>query len=89
MPGYRVEWLPSAARAFRKLATETQRRVAPHVNELAENPRPAGAKKIGRGGSLYRIRVGDYRVVYDVNDREQVVTVATVGHRREVYRRRP
>lgn len=88
MPGYRVEWLPSAARAFRKLVTETQRRVAPQVNDLSENPRPPGAKKLTGAGSLYRIRVGDYRIVYEVNDREHVVTVAIVGHRSDVYRRR-
>lgn len=54
---------------------------------LAATPRPTGAKKLRGSRGLYRIRVGDYRVVYEVSDNPAVVTIAYVGHRRDVYQR--
>jgi mRNA interferase RelE/StbE len=86
VPAYRVEWLPSAARNFRRITPEFQRRIAPRVDDLSRNPRPHDTKKLRGSGALYRIRVGDYRVVYEVSDSPAVVTIAHVGHRRDVYR---
>ena len=86
MPAYHVEWLPSAARHFRRIAPEFQRRIAPRVDDLSKNARPAGAKRLAGPEHLWRIRVGDYRVVYEVDDQGGRVTIAHVGHRRDVYR---
>lgn len=56
------------------------------IQELAEDPRPPGSLQLSGGDGEFRIRVGDYRIVYDVQDDELVVLVLRVGHRREVYR---
>ncbi len=84
---YRVEWLPSAIHAFARLDPEVQRRLRPRIDLLAEDPRPPGAKTLT--GSLrghLRIRVGDYRVVYRVENDVLRVLVVRVAHRRDVYR---
>lgn len=83
---YRVELKPSAARALRKLDADIQRRLIARVEALAENPRPPGAEKLEGRRDLYRIRVGDYRIIYQVGDKVLLVLVVRVGHRRDVYR---
>jgi mRNA interferase RelE/StbE len=83
---YAVEFSPSAAREFRKLAPEIQRRLSPHIDSLAQNPCGSGAKKLKGREDLWRIRVGDYRIIYEVRDRTLVVLVVRVAHRRDVYR---
>ena len=59
-------------------------RIIERVEELASNPRPAGVKKLVSEDNLYRVRVGEYRAVYQIRDRELVVLSVKVGHRREV-----
>ena len=83
---YAVEFSPSAAREFRKLAPEIQRRLSPHIDSLAQNPCGSGAKKLKGREDLWRIRVFDYRIIYEVRDRTLVVLVVRVAHRRDVYR---
>jgi len=83
---YRVEFKPSAAKSVRKLDAGTQRRVIARAEALAENPRPPGAEKLEGMRDLYRIRVGDYRVIYQVADEVLLVLVVRVGHRGDVYR---
>ena len=83
---YAVEFSPSARREFRKLAREVQRSLRPRLDALATEPRPAGAKKLKGSDDLWRIRVADYRIIYEIRDRILVVLVMRVGHRREVYR---
>jgi mRNA interferase RelE/StbE len=61
-------------------------RITAAIDSLADDPRPPGAQKLA-GRDDYRIRVGDYRIVYAVDDDEQLVLVARIAHRREVYRR--
>jgi mRNA interferase RelE/StbE len=63
-----------------------QARIRARVDALATNPRPAGAKKLKSRDELWRIRVGDYRIVYEIRDRVLLVLVLRVAHRREVYR---
>lgn len=75
----------SAQKQFRALPQETQARVSPALLALEHNPRPAAVKKL-KGRDAWRIRVGDYRVIYDVHDRVLQVLVITIGHRREMYR---
>ncbi|MBN1770786.1 MAG: type II toxin-antitoxin system RelE/ParE family toxin [Deltaproteobacteria bacterium] len=86
---YRVEWSPQAWREFQVLDGVIQRRLAAAVDGLAQNPRPPGAKRMhGRASDVWRIRVGDYRLLYQIRGDVLVVFVVKVGHRREVYRRR-
>jgi mRNA interferase RelE/StbE len=61
-------------------------RIEGAIDELADDPRPRGVEKL-EGLGTYRIRVGDYRVVFAVDDGERIVTIAKIAHRREVYRR--
>lgn len=82
---YHIHYRPSAAKALRKLDRQTARRILNNVEKLAHNPRPAGCKKLQSGSGEMRIRVGNYRVVYDIYDDQLVILVLHVGHRREVY----
>jgi len=84
---YRVELRPSAARAFTKLDRRTQLRVEQKLALLADNPRPSGVKLLSSEQRIYRLRAGDFRVLYQVNDDVLVILVIAIGHRREVYRR--
>lgn len=83
---HRIEFSSRAAREFRKLAPDIQRRLDPAILALAQNPRPPGCVKLSGEESLWRIRVGDYRIVYQIQDAALLVLVVKVGHRREVYR---
>lgn len=83
---YRVTYVASAAKALRKLDRQTARRILEVLNALADDPRPPGCITLQGGDGELRIRIGDYRVVYDVVDDELVVLILRVGHRREVYR---
>ncbi len=83
---YRIEFKPSAARRLGKLPEQVQKRIAIKVNALANNPRPPGVEKLSGVESLYRIRVGDYRIIYEIQDEVLVVLVVKVGHRGEIYR---
>jgi mRNA interferase RelE/StbE len=82
---YEVLIKPSAIRDLVKIPLPDRRRLAERLRELAETPRPAGCEKL-HGKSLYRIRQGDFRIVYEIADAMRVVTVFKIGHRREVYR---
>lgn len=85
---YEIEWTTSALRELRKLDAATAHRVLMAVTRLADDPRPQGARVlVGEPSGVLRIRVGDYRVIYHVEDERIVVTVVRVAHRREVYRR--
>lgn len=83
---YAISYVPSAAKAIRKLDQSTARRLLDAIGALASDPRPSGCLQLKGGGGEFRIRVGDHRIVYDVQDDELVVLVLRVGHRREVYR---
>ena len=82
---YALEIKPSAERDIRRLDGAAQARVEPALQSLAANPRPAQSKKL-QGGHGYRLRVGDYRVLYTVDDGIRIIAVYRVGHRRDVYR---
>lgn len=86
MPLYAVSFRRSAEKDLRKLDPAMQRRVLRAVEELARKPRPSGCRKLQGGEEAYRIRLGDYRVIYTVDDGVKVVAVERVRHRREVYR---
>jgi len=82
---YTVRLKPSADRVLGKLSRELQGRILAKLDQLAEDPHPPGAEKLD-GEPGYRVRVGDYRVVYDILHEEVTVLVIRIGHRREVYR---
>lgn len=84
MSAYRIELRPSAARNLRKLDPQVRGRVHGAIALLAHDPRPPGARAL-RGRPGFRIRVGDYRIVYTVQDDVLVVVVVRLGHRRDVY----
>jgi mRNA interferase RelE/StbE len=84
---YQVTFSPRANREFRGLPRAAQVRVAPRIEALADEPRPPGVKKLSGEPELYRIRVGDYRVIYAIEEAELVVLVVMVGDRKDVYRR--
>lgn len=83
---FQIHYRPAAAKALRKLDRQTARRVLSAIERLASDPRPAGCKQLKGGAGELRVRVGDYRVVYEVRDSELIILVLGVGHRREVYR---
>jgi mRNA interferase RelE/StbE len=83
---YDVEFSATAERSLAKLDRQVLARIKPRVLALAENPRPPGCTKLAGYASLWRIRIGDYRVVYDVDDAAERVEVTIVAHRRESYR---
>ncbi len=83
---YRIQFAPSARRLLGSLPRAIQRRIAMRVDQLAFNPRPPGSIKLEGEDDLYRIRVGQDRVIYAIQDDELTVLVLRVGHRRDVYR---
>jgi len=85
---YRVEVAPAAARQLRKLDSGARRRVQAAVELLAQEPRPAGARKLVGGDREWRVRTGDYRIVYEIQDQVLTVLVVALGHRRDAYRDR-
>lgn len=76
---------PSVARDLRGIPREDVERILERVHALPADPRPPGVEKLS-GEERYRVRQGDYRIVYSINDRSRVVEVVQVGHRRDVYR---
>jgi len=82
---YAVEFLPSAARALSKLDRTVQRRIGRRIDRLASDPR-ADAVKLRGVDDVWRARVGDYRILYVIEDERLVVVVVRVAHRREAYR---
>jgi mRNA interferase RelE/StbE len=83
---YALRVLPAASKAMLKLPAADARRVDQAILTLAEDPRPVGSQKLKGGNGERRIRAGDYRIIYEVDDGVLVVVVITIGHRREVYR---
>jgi len=84
---YEVRLDPSAARALSKLDRAIRLRVTGVIEMLAQDPRPPAATQLKGDTSLWRIRTGDYRVVYTIQDRALLVLVVKIGHRRDVYER--
>jgi len=82
---YRVEVRPAALRALRKLDPTVRPRIEGAIALLAEDPRPPASRPL-TGRPAYRVRVGDYRIIYTVHDDLLVIIVVTLGHRRDGYR---
>ena len=76
----------AAERDLKRLSAEDFQRVIGHIKGLAENPRPTGCRKITGSERDWRIRIADYRVIYEIDDKAMAVRVMRVRHRREAYR---
>ena len=87
MHSYRVELKPSARRELEHLPNKIIARVTRRLEALTPNPRPPGCKKLKGGDNEWRVRVGDYRVVYTIDDQEFLLSVTRIRHRSEVYER--
>ena len=85
MSSYKVIITKSAEKELAQLPVETIIRIREKVNLLAENPRPDGYKKLRGYKDFYRIRIGDYRVIYSIQDNILTVTVVAVGNRKDIY----
>ena len=86
MTSYRIEVRPAAARSLRKLDPDLRPRIQGAIALLAQDPRPPASMPL-RGRPGYRVRVGDYRIIYTIADDVLLVVVVTLGHRRDVYDR--
>ncbi len=86
MDDYQVTFARSARRELEELDFLIVPRILARIEGLAQTPRPSGARKLRGQQNLWRVRVGDYRVVYSVDDRRRVVDVVRIRHRREAYR---
>lgn len=85
---YALIFQPAAARSLRKLPRDIAARIKKATEALRENPRPPGIKPLSGERGFWRIRIGDYRVIYEIRDNELLVLVVRVAHRREVYQNR-
>jgi mRNA interferase RelE/StbE len=83
---YKTELRPAAARALRKLDPQVARRVQAAIGLLAEDPRPPASRPL-RGRPAWRVRVGDYRIIYTIEDDVLLIVVVSLGHRRDIYER--
>jgi len=88
MPDYTITFAQSTRKELERLSTSVVNRIFPKIEALAQNPRPPGCRKLRGFENLWRIRIGDYRVVYQVFDEELVVDIVAVRHRSQAYRLR-
>jgi mRNA interferase RelE/StbE len=83
---FRIEWKKSTRKDLRKLPSSMADRIVEAVENLAENPFPHGVEKLSGSEHAYRIRLGDYRIVYEVVRESKLVEIQRVRHRKDVYR---
>ncbi len=88
MSRYRVDIARRAVKVIARLPRPDQQRIRAAVDLLGDEPRPPGCTKLAGEDSVYRVRIGDYRILYEVFDARLVIHVVRIGHRREVYRGR-
>jgi len=85
MPNYHVKLSRTAEKELARLPLQIQERVINAIDLLSENPRRIGSKKLHGSLQAYRFRIGDYRIIYEINDKAKVVDIAYIRHRREAY----
>jgi mRNA interferase RelE/StbE len=85
MPRFEVRFKPTVAKDLRGIPADDVRRILARIDTLRDDPRPPGAEKLA-AQERYRLRQGDYRILYTLAETEAVIEVVKVGHRREVYR---
>ena len=85
MAKYRITIKKSAAKELEALPKKDLQRIIKRIQTLAQNPRPDGSQKLS-GKEQYRVRQGDYRIVYSIEDKDRIIDIFKIGHRREIYR---
>lgn len=85
MTSYNIDWKPSAEKDLRRIHTEYLPRIVQVAESLGDDPFPVGYRKLVGGSGSYRVRVGDYRIVYQVDKDKQIVEIYHVRHRKDVY----
>ena len=85
MVKYKILIKKSAAKELENIPRRDLKKIIDRIQSLANNPRPPGSQKLSQS-ELYRIRQGNYRIVYEIKDKELIIHVVKVGHRREIYR---
>ena len=83
---YSIEFKPRASKFIEAQPAKIQRQLLAHIDSLASNPRPPGCKLLYADEKLYRIRSGNYRIIYQIQDRILLVVVVRIAHRKDVYR---
>jgi mRNA interferase RelE/StbE len=86
MSGCKITFARSARKELQSFPVDVAERVLEKIESLAENARPPGCKKLSGGMNLWRLRVGQYRIVYKIDDNAGIVDVVIIRHRRDVYR---
>ena len=88
MESYRVKWRKTTKKDLRRIPSREVLKIVIAVEALASNPKPHGSIKMQGSDCAYRLRIGDYRVVYEVYERSVIVEIVRVRHRRDIYRKR-
>lgn len=84
---YKITFKDSASKELQRLSKSVIKKIVLSINGLSENPRPDGVKKLKDSNeNLYRIRVGDYRIIYVIDDGIKIVNIRRIGHRKDIYR---
>ena len=86
MEGYTLQWKRSALKELRRLPKATVSKLVALAESLATNPHPDGCRKLTGTENTYRVRTGDYRLVYQVHNGQLIIEVVKVGHRKDIYR---
>jgi len=85
LPPYRIEYTKTALKDLKKVARADLERIIAKIESLADDPRPHGVRKLSGEDDLYRVRVGDYRIIYAIDDSARIATIARVRQRGEAY----
>jgi len=88
MPSYSLSIKRSASKSLRGIPKKRREKITTSIHALVEAPRPPGCKKLSKKKPLYRIRVGNYRVIYEIQDKELIILVVVIDHRSKAYRRK-
>jgi mRNA interferase RelE/StbE len=84
---YSIVFSKSSVKQLKKLDKNTIQRVLSKIEDLSKNPRPIGCKKLeGTKDELWRIRIGEYRVIYSIDDEVKIVDIENIGHRKDIYK---
>ena len=86
MVSYKIEWRRSIKKDLKGISKTEIPKIIGAVKSLSEEPRPTGSKKLSRSEFTYRIRIGNYRVIYEIHDETILIEVVKVGHRKDLYK---